>query len=865
MAGSNASPSTPGRTNRPNLLKRTNTNTTTSDRASTVASSPSSEGPAESPVKPPNGQSLPSPAVDAETYFNSIQTLRSSSRANSVYSLSRISLSSQLSQLTSLTLPDASSLSSSIGAIPTAPAAAKTLSNAADQIRKWLQKASEVLRGLDAEDDVEWAAAGGREGLGNLDAAIGKFESLIGVYVTAIDDLQVREDISKVPGDYQKAVVDQMEQILENWNGVKLSLKAIKRQVELAMEWEELWNTVLGDVNLELEALSVQVFEMEEARHQSLGAEPMLEGNIALDMQELDTIVEESPAGDNTISNRTVRLPSTSKLLSPILSPGLSIPQDDTRLLSLFARMQPLRASLDFLPMTLASFHMRAKDVLPSACEELQTRRSSLEKKWKQLESEAEGLRQELGEDRWILVFRNAARQAQKMCESVERSIVKLQESIDAGNQHSNPPLLAKKLEAYEAKKSHYGPAIKKVLAIIEKGVSDRQTVHGEVLRLREEAKRRWQAIEAEIKDMDLALEDLTKNKNQQLRDSISSIVSMDRSAAESATDTPGSSPASSVNLGQSNGSKRDPSPGMNGSSRRSSIARPNNARRYFSLPSGPSNPAQMPIKTNASRNFTSTTTSRNASPAPHAKTSSTPTPGSISRTANLPADNRPRWNSSPRVDHFDFGSKARPLPLSANGRKSSMTFRPASRTASHNASASTNSLSSPLGRSSPAPSAAPAPHKSRLSGAMSSLGLRRPFATPQILQQQAKSKDLITPPSTSDGKSNQSSFRSDFGTPGSIATSDKDGEDTGQGDVSPSLRRYHPQYSPQSQSNPVAGGNRRLSMLPVPKNQTPILSPTLSTPTATTAMTGPGSGRQSAVASRSASRATSRTRGPWK
>ena len=48
---------------------------------------------------------------------------------------------------------------------------------------------------LDAEDDVGWAAAGGREGLGELDAAIGKFEGLIGGYVTAIEDLQGRTDI----------------------------------------------------------------------------------------------------------------------------------------------------------------------------------------------------------------------------------------------------------------------------------------------------------------------------------------------------------------------------------------------------------------------------------------------------------------------------------------------------------------------------------------------------------------------------------------------------------------------------------------------------------------------------------------------
>lgn len=821
--------------------------------------------------------SLPSPAVDAESYVNSLHQLRTSSRSNSVYSLSRISLSSQLSQLTSLALPDASSLSSSIAAIPTAPAAAKTLGKAADQIRRWLQKASEVLRGLDAEDDVEWAAAGGREGLGDLDAAIKRFESLIGIYVTAIDDLQVRGDISRVSEDQQKAVVDQMEQILEGWNGVKWSLKAVKRQVELAMEWEELWNTVLGDIGLELEALSVQVFEMEEARHQSMSADPGMEGSVGIDVQELDTIAEEAPGADDKVRSSRANAPGLFKTMSPLTSPGLHAPQDDTKLVALFARMQPLRASLDFLPMTLANFHMRAKDVLPSACEELQSRRSSLEKKWRQLESEAEGLRQELGEDRWITVFRNAARQAQKMCESVERSISKLQESIDAGTQHSNPPLLAKKLEAYEAKKSHYGPAIKKVLAIIEKGVTDRQTVHGEVLRLREEARGRWHIIENEIKEMDLALDDLAMNKNQQLRDSISSIVSIDRSATGSAVDTPGSSPASSVATAPVNGGKRDPSPGMNGSGRMSSLARAQGARRYFSLPSGSSTSSHIPTKSTTPRNLTLNTTSRDASPSPYSKSSATPTPGSRSNIPAVPADNRPRWSFSPKVDYFEFGSKPRPLPFSKSSRKPSMTFRPPSSAAtSHAPSASAHIISSPLGRSSPAPVLNNTSPKSRLlSGSRSSLGLRRASAAPASPN---LSNLARTPPTSSDGQPHQRGTNSGPLTPASIgarapatsAASHNDYEEGDEAEISPSIRSRPP--LPQQQPRPntamgggsSGGGNRRISMLPLPKKDSSPLN-------LATASAGTSSGRDSSwghriSASRSASRGVKEgSRMPWK
>ncbi len=253
---------------------------------------------------------------DLKSYSNSFR----SSRTASVYSLSRDSLSSQLSQLTSLALPNATSLSTSISSIPTAPIAATILGHAADQIKIWLAKATEVLSGLDAEDDVEWAAAGGREGLGGVDTAIGKFEGLIGVYVKAIEDLQERDDIPNVPAGQQKDVVDQMEGILMGWDTVRRSLKTVKAQVELAMEWEELWNHVLGDIGLEMENLSRLVFEMEEARHKALLSDPILDTNGTIDMQELDTIIEE---GEKETFNHRTDVQSSSSTLPDLYHPDL--------------------------------------------------------------------------------------------------------------------------------------------------------------------------------------------------------------------------------------------------------------------------------------------------------------------------------------------------------------------------------------------------------------------------------------------------------------------------------------------------------------------------------------------------------------
>ncbi len=134
---------------------------------------------------------------DAVSYFNPLGL----QRPGSIYTLSRASFQNQLAQLTSIQLPDAESLSSRVSAIPTAQAATKALINAADQIRGWIYKATEVIGGLEGDDDVEWAAAGGREGVEEVENALVRFEELINVYVGAIEELQSRDDIEIVSTD----------------------------------------------------------------------------------------------------------------------------------------------------------------------------------------------------------------------------------------------------------------------------------------------------------------------------------------------------------------------------------------------------------------------------------------------------------------------------------------------------------------------------------------------------------------------------------------------------------------------------------------------------------------------------------------
>ena len=357
------------------------------------------------------------------------------SRRASVFSLSRISFSAQLSRLTTLALPLSSEFSERIKRVETSTEVTNAISASAEQILRWIDTAKTVLKGLDAEDDVEWAAQG-KKSLAEVDVAVGKFSNLVKVYVSAIDELQERDDSPSVSADIFKDVVETMEIILYGWKEVEELLRGVKGQVETAMEWNELWTTILQDIQAEIEACQTIVFEIEEKRHRSLMEENVTSSRMDIDA--LATIVEDSPRKVN----------------------GQPPSEEDASLLKLFARMQPLRASLDFLPMRLASFQSRAEGVFPSACEDLESRRKLLEKKWQKLNGDAEEMKRELGEDKWVAIFRNAGKQATQMIDSVDRSLKKLKDAVNHfkdGHDLSTDSGIHKKVEAYEAKRVHYG------------------------------------------------------------------------------------------------------------------------------------------------------------------------------------------------------------------------------------------------------------------------------------------------------------------------------------------------------------------------------------------------------------------------
>ncbi|KAI9171449.1 hypothetical protein HJFPF1_00932 [Paramyrothecium foliicola] len=735
------------------------------------------------PPSPPTASETPQPATPSNDYVPGLGSYFTPghNRPGSIYTLSRASFANQLNQLTSLQLPDAESLSSKVSAIPTAPVATTALINAAEQIRSWISKASEVIGGLDSEDDVEWAAAGGREGLVEVEIAITRFEDLINVYVGAIEELQSRDDIVTVAADDLKRAVSQMEAIIHEWAKIRDTLRNVRGQVEIAMEWEELWNNVLGDIQGEMDELVRLVFEMEERRHKSLVAAA---GGDTVDLGDLQTIVEDTPPQAARLQAQS-RMALSAFPMSPT-SPGTpTLSQDDSSLLALFARMQPLRASLDFLPMRLSVFETRAEQSFPTACEELEMRRAGLDASYRKLEKDAESLRKELGEDRWVIVFRGAGRQAQKMHESVERSLLKLKQAIDSGAQLTNQPLLSKKLESYEAKKTHYGPAIERVLSIIDKGVKDRLTVNGEILRLHSDLQARWESLKNQTREMDAVLEEVQVDfRSQQLRDSVSSMLSNDRSTTGSVNDTPGTSPPSSVIMSSLGFDPQTPRNVKARSPNTGHILGAKNVNRRQSLLPAPT--SQLTKRQGSSRLSTIASSSVN-----------TPVPPSRFQRPPSAADNRPRWNGSTNTGDIDTGHNFKPLSLttpSPYARRTPVTQRSTSSITPSSSTSKLPTIRTPLGRStSESPRVEGTPSRT----GHSRLSFRERLASPGVTEQQALPKPRLATQASMSALSSSTRRASLQTSRTTLSVDDK---------------------APSRPASSLASTSRRISLLPQPK-----------------------------------------------
>src|SRR5271169_2349388 len=275
-------------------------------------------------------------------------------RSDSLVSLARAPFSVQLHRLTSLSLPSPDSLHTRILDAENPSESLARLRNIATDVQKWINTASTVLSQLDADDDVEWAARG-KDSLAKVENAAKRFGEIVEMFLDAATVLSARSD-DRVKEEI-KELISIMDEVTHGWSGVRELLRGLKEQVALSTEWMEI-RDILDDISSELDACANMVFELEEMRHLTL------------------------TSNRSSSVSTTTSSPSSSSLeldrLSSILEEhSVSSPSNphQTSLLRLSARLQPLRASLDFLKPRLSSFGSRAEKTFPTALDEIVQRK----------------------------------------------------------------------------------------------------------------------------------------------------------------------------------------------------------------------------------------------------------------------------------------------------------------------------------------------------------------------------------------------------------------------------------------------------------------------------------------------------------
>lgn len=322
-------------------------------------------------------------------------------RSDSLMSLARAPFSVQLHRLTSLSLPSPDSLHTRILDAEDPSESLTRLRNIATDVHKWINTASTVLSQLDADDDVEWAARG-KDSLAKVENAAKRFGEIVEMFLDAATVLSARSD-DRVKEEI-KELISIMDEVTHGWSGVRDLLRGLKEQVALSTEWKEI-REILDDISSELDACANMVFELEEMRHvsatsnglsttSSTGSSP----SSSVELERLTTILEQN----------TATSPSNPHQVA---------------LLRLSARIQPLRASLDFLNPRLSSFTSRAEKTFPTALGEVVQRKSDLEKRWSQIENDWKSIGREFQEDEWVEVFRNVGKQVQYLISHFNRRL----------------------------------------------------------------------------------------------------------------------------------------------------------------------------------------------------------------------------------------------------------------------------------------------------------------------------------------------------------------------------------------------------------------------------------------------------------
>ncbi|KAN0062484.1 hypothetical protein ACQY0O_005015 [Thecaphora frezii] len=142
---------------------------------------------------------------------------------------------------------------------------------------------------------------------------------------------------------------------------------------------------------------------------------------------------------------------------------------------------------------------------------------------WTKVQGEADALRRELNDDKYIVVFRSVSDQAKSMMDSLDKAIACCQTFVSDFNRDYQEGLissaadvdaddlggerdptarlteLAEVKKAFTVKKSYYTPACDQVFQVLERGTKERGASNGTIIRKLADLKSRWRQMRERV------------------------------------------------------------------------------------------------------------------------------------------------------------------------------------------------------------------------------------------------------------------------------------------------------------------------------------------------------------------------------
>ncbi|KPV74480.1 uncharacterized protein RHOBADRAFT_16085, partial [Rhodotorula graminis WP1] len=235
---------------------------------------------------------------------------------------------------------------------------------------------------------------------------------------------------------------------------------------------------------------------------------------ILMSIQDLNTLLFEI----QELRHATSAAPSAGPPQSTGSSPASEV---DAALMRLDAKMDDVRKDY-------ALVESQVQPLLASHAHDERSELGLLRQKWVDavdewdtVQKDADALGDELKEDKWLVVFRSVSSQASDMMRSLDKVLVQSQHFVADVHGHARPsssssapspgrlsrsPSAPHLLSSFKdlhqslrAKVKYYAPATERVLAILAKGISDRRTKNGEVLRRFGDMQGQWKGLQERV------------------------------------------------------------------------------------------------------------------------------------------------------------------------------------------------------------------------------------------------------------------------------------------------------------------------------------------------------------------------------